>query len=215
MDEARARLGLPKDRFLVLQLGRMVPRKGVDTVIQGVAMLRARHGVDAGLLVVGGDIGHAHGRDSLEMARLRALSLQLGIGEHVHFAGQQPRSELRYYYGAANAFVTTPWYEPFGITPVEAMACARPVIGSEVGGIKSTVVDGVTGFLIPSRDPQAVAERLATLHQQPELARAMGEHGLRRAYQHYTWRIVAQQAAALYGAVLQEQHATLRPQEPA
>jgi glycosyltransferase involved in cell wall biosynthesis len=204
-DEARARLGLPQDKFLVLQLGRMVPRKGVDTVIQGVAMLRTRHQVDAELLVVGGDLARAHGSDSLELARLRALAVQLGIGEHVRFCGQQPRSELRYYYSAADAFVTTPWYEPFGITPVEAMACARPVIGSEVGGIKSTVVDGATGFLIPSRDPQAVADRLAALHHDPQLARSMGEHGLRRAYQHYTWRTVAQQAAAVYAAVLQEQ----------
>jgi D-inositol-3-phosphate glycosyltransferase len=215
VDEARARLGLPANKFLVLQLGRMVPRKGVDTVIQGVAVLRSHHGVDAGLMVVGGDIGHPHGRDSLEMERLRTLAAQLGIGEHVHFAGQQPRSELRYYYSAANAFVTTPWYEPFGITPVEAMACARPVIGSEVGGIKSTVVDGLTGYLVPSRDPQAVADRLAALHANPDLAAGMGEHGLRRAYQHYTWRIVAQQAAAIYHAVLHEQHAAFQPQEPA
>jgi glycosyltransferase involved in cell wall biosynthesis len=67
------------------------------------------------------------------------------------------------------------------------------------------VVDGVTGFLIPSRDPQAVADRLATLEQDPLLARAMGEQGLHRAYQHYTWRTVAQQVAAIYAAVLQEQ----------
>jgi glycosyltransferase involved in cell wall biosynthesis len=156
--------------------------------------------------VVGGEIDQ-HGRDSLEMARLRTLAAQLGIGEQVRFTGQKPRSELRYYYSAADAFVTTPWYEPFGITPVEAMACARPVIGSEVGGIKNTVVDGVTGFLIPSCDPQAVADRLAALERDPALGRAMGEQGLRRAYQHYTWRTVAQQAAAIYAAVLQEHHA--------
>jgi glycosyltransferase involved in cell wall biosynthesis len=214
--EARARLGLPPDKFLVLQLGRMVPRKGVDTVIQGVAMLRTRHGVDAELLVVGGDVDRPHGSDGLEMARLRALAAQQGIAEHVRFTGQKQRAELRYYYSAANAFVTTPWYEPFGITPVEAMACARPVIGSEVGGIKSTVVDGVTGFLIPSRDPQAVAARLAALERDPELARGMGEQGLRRAYQHYTWRTVAQQAAAIYAAVLLEhQVRAIQPQEPA
>jgi D-inositol-3-phosphate glycosyltransferase len=122
----------------------------------------------------------------------------------VHFLGQQPRGALRHYYGAADVFVTTPWYEPFGITPVEAMACARPVIGAEVGGIKSTVVDGGTGFLVPSRDPQAVADRLATLHANPQLARSMGEAGLRRAYRHYTWRTVAQQVAAVYTAVLAE-----------
>ena len=211
MAEARERLGLPPDKFIVLQLGRMVPRKGVDTVIQGVAMLRKHYGIDAEMLVVGGDLARPYGGDTPEMARLRALALQLGIGEHVRFTGQKARSELRYYYGAADAFVTTPWYEPFGITPVEAMACARPVIGSEVGGIKSTVVDGVTGYLIPSRDPQAVADRLAELQRDPALAKGMGEAGLRRVYQHYTWRIVAQQAAEIYASVLAESRAAARP----
>ena len=126
----------------------------------------------------------------------------------MRFVGQQPRASLRLWYGAADVFVATPWYEPFGITPVEAMACARPVVGSEVGGIKSTVIDGVTGFLIPSRDPRALAERLAQLHGDPALARWMGEEGLRRAYRHYTWRSVASQAAAVYAAVLDEYRAS-------
>ncbi|MGI4841774.1 MAG: glycosyltransferase [Janthinobacterium lividum] len=205
MLEARARLGLEAGRFIVLQLGRMVPRKGVDTVIQGVAMLRHRHGVDAQLLVVGGDVkgqAGAGGGDRLELARLRSVAADLGIAAHVRFTGQQPRAVLRDYYGAANVFASTPWYEPFGITPVEAMACARPVIGAEVGGIKSTVNDGVTGFLVPSRDPAALAERLARLHRHPELARAMGEAGRRRACEHYTWRHVASLLAAIYADVL-------------
>jgi glycosyltransferase involved in cell wall biosynthesis len=201
--EARSLLGLPANKFTVLQLGRMVPRKGVDTVIQATALLRSQHGIDAQLLVVGGDI-HAAGRDGPEMARLHALAERLGISGHVRFVGQKPRAELRTWYSAADVFVTTPWYEPFGITPVEAMACARPVVGSEVGGIKSTVVDGSTGFLVPSRDPKAVADRLATLQRNPLLARSMGDAGLRRAYRHYTWRSVAQQVAAVYAAVLAE-----------
>lgn len=205
--EARRRLGLDAGRrgggFTVLQLGRMVPRKGVDTVIQAIALLRSQHGIEAELLVVGGDM-HAGGRDGPEIARLRALAARLGVPEQVRFVGQKPRAELRAWYSAADVFVTTPWYEPFGITPVEAMACARPVVGAEVGGIKSTVLDGSTGFLVPSRDPQAVAERLATLQRNPALARSMGEAGLRRAYRHYTWRSVAQQVAAVYAAVLAE-----------
>jgi glycosyltransferase involved in cell wall biosynthesis len=211
--QARDRLGLEPGRFTVLQLGRMVPRKGVDTVIQALATLRGRHGVDALLLVVGGEHGgRADGTPTAnpdpELARLLALARQLGIEAHVRFVGQQPRDALRYYYGAADAFVTTPWYEPFGITPVEAMACARPVVGSEVGGIKSTVVDGLTGFLVPSRDPRALADRLALLHADPLRARRMGEEGLRRAYRHYTWRSVASQAAAVYAAVLDEYRAS-------
>jgi len=204
--EARKLLGLAPDKFTVLQLGRMVPRKGVDTVIQATALLRSHHAIDAELLVVGGDI-HAGGRDGPEIARLRLLSERLGIAGHVRFVGQKARAELRNWYSAADVFVTTPWYEPFGITPVEAMACARPVVGSEVGGIKSTVVDGSTGFLVPSRDPQAVAERLATLQRNPMLARTMGDAGLRRVYRHYTWRSVAQQVAAVYAAVLAEAQA--------
>lgn len=219
MAEARTRLGLDQDRFIVLQLGRMVPRKGVDTVIQGVAMLRRRHGVDAELLIVGGDTssGGVPGRvasisgDAVELARLRSVAADLGIATHVRFTGQQPRAALRDYYSAANVFASTPWYEPFGITPVEAMACARPVIGSEVGGIKSTVSDGLTGFLIPSRDPEALAERLARLHRHPELARAMGEAGRRRACELYTWRHVATQLLAVYGDVLDETRSALAP----
>jgi len=220
---ARSLLGLERARFTVLQLGRIVPRKGVDTVIEAMALLRAQHGIDAQLLVVGGKTGidwskdaagkdtagklRGAGRDGPELARLQAVAQRLGIGADVHFVGQQPRDALRHYYGAADVFVTTPWYEPFGITPVEAMACARPVIGAEVGGIKSTVVDGSTGYLVPSRDPQAVAERLATLQRNPGLARAMGEAGLRRAGLHYTWRIVARQVAAVYAAVLADARA--------
>ncbi|MCC6071582.1 glycosyltransferase [Massilia sp. GCM10020059] len=200
---ARARLGLSHEKFIVLQLGRMVPRKGVDTVIQGLALLRQRHGIDAELLVVGGEEQRRDGRESPELLRLRALAAELGVGHHVRFTGRKDRSELRYYYSAANVFVTTPWYEPFGITPVEAMACARPVIGAEVGGIKSTVVDGESGFLVPSRDPRALAERLAVLHNNPELAQGMGDEGLRRAYQHYTWRTVARKAASIYATVVE------------
>jgi len=198
MRAARQRLGLALGKFTVLQLGRMVPRKGVDTVIESLALLRSRHGVDAELLIVGGDGEPGAHTDTPEMARLRALAASLGVAGDVHFTGRKDRGELRYYYSAADVFVTTPWYEPFGITPVEAMACSRPVVGADVGGIKSTVVDGESGYLVPPRDPHAVAARLAALHANPALARSMGDEGMRRAYQHYTWRSVAQKAAAIY-----------------
>lgn len=211
--DARAALALPPERFTVLQLGRMVPRKGVDTVLEAVALLRSAHGIDAHLLVVGGD-AQPGGRDGAELTRLRDLAHALGIVADVHFAGQQPRAALRLWYGAADAFVTTPWYEPFGITPVEAMACARPVVGAAVGGIKSTVVDGATGFLVPPRDPHTLAARLARLQRDPPLARAMGDAGLRRAYRHYTWRSVAQQVAGIYAAVLAEARAPIALTQP-
>jgi D-inositol-3-phosphate glycosyltransferase len=198
---ARARLGLAPDQFTVLQLGRIVPRKGIDTVIEALAILRAHHAIDARLLVVGGEADQ-HDAGTPEAVRLRTLAATLGVADHVMFTGRKDRAELRYYYSAADAFVTTPWYEPFGITPVEAMACARPVIGAAVGGIKSTVVDGETGFLVPPRDAQAVADKLAALHDDPAMARRMGVQGLRRACLLYTWRMVAAQAVAIYAAAL-------------
>ncbi len=200
---ARQQLGLERGKFIVLQLGRMVPRKGVDNVIRSLAILRDRHGIQAQLLVVGGDAAPSGLHGNPELARLMQLAAQLGLQEQVNFTGQKARSELRYYYSAADVFVTTPWYEPFGITPVEAMACGTPVIGSAVGGIKTTVLEGQTGYLVPPRDPEALAERLALLHRDRAHARQLGENGMRRAYQRYTWRSVAEQIAAIYEVVLE------------
>src|SRR5690606_5086000 len=120
------------------------------------------------------------------------------VADIVHFLGRRERHELSKYYSAADVFVTTPWYEPFGITPVEAMACARPVIGSDVGGIRYTVQPGKTGFLVPPRDPVALADRLAALAANPSLAWRMGNAGLRRARSQFTWSQVAQKLARVY-----------------
>src|SRR5690606_28363167 len=101
-------------------------------------------------------------------------------------------------YSAADVFVTTPWYEPFGITPVEAMACARPVIGAAVGGIQDTVLDGRTGYLVPPNDPEALAGRIARIAAQPELGYRMGRAGLARARRLFTWKRVAQDLVEVY-----------------
>ncbi|MGN6389808.1 MAG: glycosyltransferase, partial [Burkholderiaceae bacterium] len=178
--EARTRLALDDDTFTILQLGRMVPRKGVDTVIDALAILRQRHGIAAQLLVVGGNSAQPDAAATPEIGRLMARADALGVAGSVRFTGQVARERLRWYYGAADVFVTTPWYEPFGITPLEAMACAVPVIGANVGGIKSTVIDGKTGYLVPPKDPEALAAKLLTLQRQPALARRMGKAGLRR-----------------------------------
>lgn len=201
-ETARSELGLNPDEFIVLQLGRMVPRKGVDNVIRSIAALRDLFGIRARLLVVGGDAQQIDDLNTPELNRLRTLATELGVDDRVTFSGQKPRTLLRHYYSAANVFVTTPWYEPFGITPVEAMACGTPVIGATVGGIKSTVVDGQTGYLVPPNDPESLARRLAFLHTQPQHARRLGQEGLRRAYEHYTWRSVAEKAAASFEAAL-------------
>jgi glycosyltransferase involved in cell wall biosynthesis len=200
-DQARRQLGLEAKEFIVLQLGRMVPRKGVDNVIESLAVLRDQHRIRARLLIVGGYAPYGQPQDCPELARLMALTSSLDLQQQIDFVGQKARDELSYYYSAADVFVTTPWYEPFGITPLEAMACATPVIGSAVGGIKTTVLEGQTGYLVPPKNPAALADRLALLHDDPEHARQLGEAGRRRAYQFYTWRSVAKRVAAIYEKV--------------
>ncbi len=195
---ARAHLGLPSEEFIILQLGRLVPRKGVDNVIRAVACLRHAHGLDSRLLIVGGEARDPDPALTPEIGRLRDLAVREGVADRVNFTGRRGHGELRNYYTAADVFVTTPWYEPFGITPLEAMACGTPVIGAAVGGIKTTVCDGVTGYLVPPQDPEALAERLAYLAERPSLLHEFGRQAIRRARSLYTWSRVSRAIEALY-----------------
>lgn len=199
---ARAELGLDlaPDDFVILQLGRLVPRKGVDNVIRSLAHLP--RSIPARLLIVGGDGPVPDAQRTPEIGRLCAVAREAGVEDRVHFIGQRPREALRRHYAAANVFVTTPWYEPFGITPLEAMACGIPVIASAVGGLQYTVTDGVTGHLVPPKNPEAVAQCLSHLHANPRLALAMGRAGMRRVRSLFTWERVSQMLLDVYGDVL-------------
>ncbi|MDR5744533.1 glycosyltransferase family 1 protein [Caballeronia sp. LZ029] len=202
---ARERLGWPQDRFIVLQLGRMVPRKGVDNVVRALSVCRAEHGESAELYVVGGNSDEANEIATPEIVRLRGIAREVGVEDHVHFAGRHGRAELKHFYNAADVFVTTPWYEPFGITPLEAMACGRPVIGADVGGIRYSVAHGETGLLVPPKDPAALGHAIAMLKRNPMLGRRMGEAGLARANAMFTWSSVAHALADVYARVSGEE----------
>lgn len=206
VDKAHARrlLGFDPDERIVLQLGRMVPRKGIDTVVRGVARLIREHKVMARLVVVGGGSDKPDPQRTPEIGRLQRIAVEEGIAEYITFAGRRNRDVLKYYYSLADVFVTLPWYEPFGMTPLEAMGCATPVIGANVGGIKYSVVDGETGYLIPPQDPQAVGNCLAFLLQNPALLERLGEQGYKRAMCHFTWEKVGAQMASVYEQVTED-----------
>jgi glycosyltransferase involved in cell wall biosynthesis len=197
--DARARLGLRADAFVVLQLGRLVPRKGIDNVIRAVA--RLPDDIDVRLVVVGGASAEPDERLTPEIGRLRSVAEHSGAAQRVRFMGSRHGAQLRAWYAAADVFVTTPWYEPFGITPLEAMACGTPVVGSRVGGIQHSVVEGETGFLVPPNDPDALAQRLELLYRQPLLARSMGARGVQRVRSTFTWERVTDDLLRVYAAV--------------
>jgi D-inositol-3-phosphate glycosyltransferase len=198
---AREKIGFAGDAFLILQLGRLVPRKGIETVIRALALLRWNHAVAAHLVIVGGDHEQPDPAATPEIGRLQAVAAELGVADWVHFTGRRGREALRYYYNAADVFVTTPWYEPFGITPLEAMACGVPVVGSAVGGIRHSVRDRKTGFLVMPHDTAALSERLAYLSQHPEAREVLGQAGRRRVNRLFTWRRVSDLLDAIYGQV--------------
>jgi glycosyltransferase involved in cell wall biosynthesis len=189
---ARQVLGFAADERLLVNVGRLVPRKGIDNAIRGLGFLRRDHGIDATLLIVGGNSDVPDPQATPEIARLTAVATRDAAGQRVLFSGRRSRELLKLYYAAADALVTTPWYEPFGITPIEAMACGTPVIGSDVGGLKYTIQDGETGFLVPPNDPAALGERVARFYSSPRLMKRMSRSALRRAHSLFTWeRVVA------------------------
>jgi glycosyltransferase involved in cell wall biosynthesis len=103
---------------------------------------------------------------------------------------------------SAHVVVATPWYEPFGIVPLEAAACGRPVVASAVGGMLDTVQDGTTGVLVPPRDALALARAVRSVVDDPDHAVELGTAARRRAVRRYGWDRVAQQTARVYRELL-------------
>ncbi|MGI5289600.1 glycosyltransferase [Nonomuraea polychroma] len=174
---------------MILCIGRMVPRKGVDTVI---AALRQLPGAD--LVIAGGS------PDDEESVRLRDLAAGYGLEERVHVIGSVPRAQVPALMRSADVVVTVPWYEPFGMVPVEAMACGVPVVASAVGGHLDTVAG--CGVLVPPRRPRALARALKDLLGDPDKRARLSAAGARRARERYGWPHVAEQTETVYTQVI-------------
>jgi glycosyltransferase involved in cell wall biosynthesis len=186
--------GPHRPRLLVI--GRIVERKGVGNVIEALAHLP---GVE--LVVAGGPAPDLVGTDP-QVVRLRRLARRLGVEDRVRFLGSVGRPDLPALTCSADVVVAVPWYEPFGIVPVEAMACGRPVVGSAVGGLLDTVVPGVTGELVPPRRPDLLAPVLRDLLADPARRAAYGRAGRERAVHTYQWRAVVEATEAVYASTV-------------
>ncbi len=188
VDTARFRPGGPAEERRaprVVCVGRLVERKGVDDVMRALAGLP---GVE---LVVAGGPAHERLANDPEARRLAALASDLGVADRVDLRGGIPRDAVASLMRSADAVVCVPWYEPFGIVPLEAMACGVPVVASTVGGMIDTVVDGETGVHVPPRRPDRLRAALATLLSDPGRRTTLGAGGVRRARERYTWDRVA------------------------
>jgi len=204
-EAARAALGLPRGPLL-LYVGRIAPIKGLETLLDAVGCLRGA-GYPARLIVVGGETDER--RDGHE-SELRRRASRQGLASAVTFVGAQPQQRLRDYYVAADVTVLPSYYESFGMVALEAMACGSAVIASRVGGLQTTVRDGVTGLLVSEGDPCALAETIARVLDDSALRWRLGREGVRWAAGH-RWPCVAEAVCREYAALVDEaqEHVTI------
>ena len=211
----------------VLFVGRVSPEKGVHTLIEAFAQVASR--IDrARLDIVGGrstlrqDFIVGISADPLVRALERFYDGSAGaeyqqyldglVGKHgltgkVRFSGHVPHRELPDRYRASAVVVNPSLSESFGISLVEGMACGLPVVGTRVGGMVETVVDGETGLLVEPEQPAALADAIVSLLQDAARSRRMGASGRARAVARFSWGARADKLLATYRMVLGRDHA--------
>lgn len=187
-DEVRAELGLAPEARVLLVLAALVRRKGIDVLLEALALLGDGPAAPA-LLVAGA---------GPERAALEELARARGLAARVRFLGQrEDKAELLH---ACDVFCLPSRLEGLGVAALEAMACGRPVLATRVGGLAEAVVDGRTGLVVEPEAPAALAAALARLLADPALCRRLGEEGPRRVAEGF----LAEQMTAAYEALYRE-----------
>jgi glycosyltransferase involved in cell wall biosynthesis len=186
--QARAMLGLSSDRMLVGTVARLNSVKRLDVLLQAMGSLLGVYAVIVG--------------DGSERAPLEAISERSGLAGRVHFAGQQ--DEVQTWLAALDVFVLSSDWEGMPNALLEAMAAGLPVVATAVGGTPEVVVDGVTGLLVPPRDPVALAEAITRLLHDPDLRRQMGQAGRERVKERFTVERMVSRTEALYRELIAE-----------
>ena len=199
-DEAKEFIGIPPCERMLLFVGRIEPLKGIDTLMQAIAVMKPNN-LRVCLSVIGGEPEVGSEMENNEMLRLQDLRQNIGLDDLVAFLGKRRQDTLPYYYSAAEVVVLPSFYESFGMVALEAMACGTPVVASQVGGLAFLVQDGETGFTVPVDDPNALAERLTELLENPDLHQRMGKCAVEFA-QDYAWEVIAKRIVRLYNDVL-------------
>ena len=181
----------------LVSIGRLVPRKGVDDAIRMLQWLP-----DVELLVAGGPPLRGPGRRSGGPAPACGRQRRLGATDRVTFLGSVGRAEVPALLRSADLVVCLPWYEPFGLVPLEAMACGVPVVGARVGGLADSIEDDRTGVLVPPQRPDLAAQAVRWLLDHPSRLSSMARRGPERVAQRFSWQQVAEQTEAAYAEML-------------
>lgn len=188
----RATPAAPRRR--IVSVGRLIERKGVDDLVRALQLLP-----DLQLIIGGGTADPADG----DAARLSALARQLDVADRVMMTGPVDHQDVPALLRSGDVVACVPWYEPFGMVALEAMACGVPVVASAVGGLRDLVVDGETGLHAPARDPMRIAQAIRTLTHDSALRFRCATQGRQRALE-YAWSSVVDSLLQLYERVIAE-----------
>ncbi len=188
----------------IVSVGRLVPRKGFDIPVAALTALP-----DTELVIAGGP-GTSRIETDENARQLRERAERLGVSDRLHLPGQVSREDMPKLLRSADAVVCTPWYEPFGIVPLEAMACGVPVVAAAVGGLSDTVVDGVTGLLVPPHSPRDLTAALRRLLSDESVRDAFGAAGRDRVQARYSWDRIASDTVRAYARVVRPESVETR-----
>lgn len=180
----------------IVVIGRLVERKGIEDVITALG-----GAPDAELIIAGGMPPERLDAD-VDAVRLRSWSELAGVADRTHLVGRVDHESLPSLIRSADVVVCAPWYEPFGMVALEAMACGVPVVATAVGGLLDSVQDGKTGLHVPPKNPAAIADALRLILDDPLLARRLGETGVRRVRSRFSWQSVAHSTLSAYEVLL-------------
>jgi glycosyltransferase involved in cell wall biosynthesis len=188
----REQYGIPIDHILILCPRRLVPKNGVDYLIESLSLLR-RTNNSFHLIVVG---------EGPERKRLSERVRDLGLQGFVIFTGSKDNDELPTFYADADIVAIPSLKEATSIAGLEAMASGRAVVATDVGGLPEIIEDGATGLLVPPRNPEALSAAIRRLIESPSLRRQLGQAARARVEKEFTWDYVARETTRVYERAL-------------
>jgi D-inositol-3-phosphate glycosyltransferase len=203
-EQARNKLNIAPEEKVILYVGRFDPRKGIETLVRAAGDRRVRQHQNLKLIIAGGSTPGA--TDGKERERIEGIVRELNLQDITLFTGRVEHHDLAYYYAAADVCVVPSHYEPFGLVAIEAMASGTPVVASDVGGLKFTVVDELTGLLAPPQDESAFAGAIDLILSDASWRKQLSENARQRVESRFSWDGVASQLDRRYLSELSQLH---------
>ena len=202
---AREKMGVEKDVFNILYVGRFNRRQGIETLIKAVSKPALHSTAEIHLTLVSNSAIHNLSQEEQTLK----LVWNLGLDNITTFARATSRTELATYYAAANVCVVPSYYSSSGMVAIEAMASGTPVIASNIGGLKYVVENQRTGLLFPAGNTTVLTQALQRLVTQPELCAGMGRLAQSRVEELFVWDDIASQMSEFYWELITEKNLRL------